>query len=202
VSKRRIGEALAAAIATTVCGLFVCSAALAQPADLLNSQRIEQTFGSYGIAVLESAAGIRVSNLYSTNGTRDVCRTFAVVRYPPIVEPAFAAEHAAILAGGSIGAAFAAAGWDVAKLHGYYGEVKAQGRAAELMSVQAGTRLAAHVYALDVIKDGARFRYATMVEIHHPEYLTVDDLRTIYGPLSENAADTADILALAAAKMR
>ena len=40
------------------------------------------------------------------------------------------------------------------------------------MRIAAGTPLAEHVYVLDVVKDGRAIEYATLVEIHHPDYLT------------------------------
>lgn len=191
--RRRLGAA-----AATI--WLAWGAAFSQPAELLNSQRIEQRFGSYGIAVLESDAVVRVSNLYSVDGGRQTCRTFAVVRYSTVVEPAFAREHARIVDGGSIGVVFAAAGWQVEKTHRLYGELPAAGRAAALMQVAEGTLLAAHVYSLAVVKDGARHHYATIAELHHPDYLSVDDLETIYGPAADDAA-AAELLAVAAAKM-
>ena len=199
-SKTRFGFLLRAG---GLIGLFLAAHAAGQPADLLNSQRIEQTFGSYGITVLESDAALRVSSLHSTEGDDQVCRTFAVVRYPPVVDPAFAAEHAAILAGGSIGAVFAAAGWRVEKTHAHYGQVAAQGRVAALMRIPPGADLAVHDYGFTVIKNEARYRYATIAEIHHPDYLQVDDLRTIYGPLERPSDREADeLVSIATAKMR
>ena len=150
--------------------------------ELLNSERIEQRFGSYGIEVLESGAAYRVSNLYSLEGAQKICRTFAVVRYPETVAPEFALEHQRILAGGSIGAVFSAAGWRVEKRHLYFGTLTATRRVAELMGIVAGTALATHVYVLDVVKDDHRFQYAAIVEIHHPDYLRAADLPAIYGP--------------------
>ena len=46
---------------------------------LLNSERIEQRFGSYGITVLEQSDLTRVSNLYTLEEERETCRTFAIV---------------------------------------------------------------------------------------------------------------------------
>jgi hypothetical protein len=151
--------------------------------ELLNSERIEQRFGSYGIAVLSSDAHVRVSNLYSTDSRTggETCRTFAVVRYPDAIDPALSAEHAEILRGGSIGAVFAARGWRVLKSHVGYDEIDASERLAALMHVPPGTRLARHAYVLDVEKEGRVLGYAALVEIHHPDYLRVADLRTIYG---------------------
>lgn len=149
---------------------------------LLNSERIEQTFGSYGIEVLESGARLRISNLYSGSGDTKVCRTFAVVLYRHEVDPRFAAEHAAILAGGSIGATFANRGWTVVKTHRYLGEVAAPARLAALMGRIGAERLAVDVYELDVVKNGVRLEYAAIAEVHHPDYLRLRDLERIYDP--------------------
>lgn len=158
----------------------------------LNSERIEQKFGSYGIAVLRSDARLRVANLFSTDtaGGRRTCRTFAVTRYPDEIAPSFAAEHREILAGGSIGAVFAGHGWRVTKTHLYYGLTGAAPRVAELMGVAPGTQLALDAYVLGIEKDGAAFEYAAIVEIHHPGYLGLADLGAIYGPPEPHGRET------------
>jgi len=194
---RRLGGARLLIIAAAA--LLSLGGVLAQPSarEPLNSERIEAAFGSYAVEVLESGAKYRVSNLYSGDAAHKICRTFAVVRYPPAVDPAFAEEHAAIVAGGSIGAVFAAAGWQVRKTHLFYGEVAATERLAQLMHVAPGTSLAEHAYVLDVAKDGRVLTYAALVEIHHPEYLSRSDLPAIYGPASSEGRETllAELLA-------
>jgi hypothetical protein len=154
--------------------------------ELLNSERIAQRFGNYGIDVLESDGRVRVSNLYSEQSGEKTCRTFAVVRYADTIAPAIAAEHAEIVAGGSIGAVFTAHGWRVAKKNLRYFVVEAPERVAGLMHIATGTRLAAHAYALDVQREGQPLAYALLVELHHPDYLGRDELEEIYG-----AADAA-----------
>jgi hypothetical protein len=149
--------------------------------ELLNSERIAAAFGSYGVEVLEQDDTVRVSNLYSGSGQEATCRTFAIVRYTSPVDPALSTEHATIVAGGSIGAVFAARGWEVRKTHLHYGERAAPVKLAALMKVEAGTTLAEHAYVLDVIKDGRVVEYAALVEIHHPAYLDAADLAQIYG---------------------
>jgi hypothetical protein len=151
--------------------------------ELLNSERIEAAFGSYGVEVLEQDDRVRVSNLFSLAGEERTCRTFAVVRYAPSMDPIVGSEHAAIVAGGSIGAVFSAQGWEVRKTHLSYSQREASPRLASLMRVAVGTPLAEHVYALDVVKDGRVVEYAALVEIHHPVYLDVKDLAEIYGPV-------------------
>jgi hypothetical protein len=167
----------------------------------LNSERIAQRFGSYGIAVIASDSRVRVSNLYSEDGGTRTCRTFAVVVYPVAVDPAIAAEHDEIARGGSIGAVFAAHGWQVVKANLRYFEVDAPERVASLMRIAAGTRLAAHAYELDVARDGRSIEYALLVEIHHPDYLRVEDLRSIYGAADETGheRELADLVATALA---
>jgi hypothetical protein len=179
---------------------LVVPAGTAQPTrEALNSERIAATFGNYGIEVLEQDAGVRVSNLYSASGEERTCRTFAVVRYGRI-DPRLGEEHAEIVAGGSIGAVFVAAGWEVRKSHLRYGEMRATPRLAALMRTVEGRPLATHIYALDVAKGGQTIEYATLVEIHHPDYLTREDLPAIYGPADESARSARSVAAFVAAQ--
>ena len=167
--------------------LLQASPSLGQAPDreLLNSERIEAAFGSYGVEALEQDDRVRVSNLFSLAGGERTCRTFAVVGYAPRMDPIVSSEHAAIVAGGSIGAVFSAQGWEVRKTHLSYSERPASPRLASLMRIPVGTPLAEHVYALDVVKDGRVVEYAALVEIHHPHYLDMNDLAEIYGSVDE-----------------
>jgi hypothetical protein len=169
------------------------------PRELLNSERIAAVFGNYGIEVLEQDEAVRVSNLYSEAGGERTCRTFAVVRYGG-VDAELRKEHAAIVAGGSIGAVLAGAGWEVRKTHLRYGSVEATPRLASLMHIAVGTPLAAHVYALDVAKAGRTLEYAALVEIHHPDYLRQSDLAEIYGSTDETLRPGLVATTLAAAE--
>jgi hypothetical protein len=169
-------------IAVIAAAITVVAAAQTAPRELLNSERIAASFGSYGVAVLEQSGAVRVSNLFSGTGEQRICRTFAIVRYAERIDPALNAEHAAIVAGGSIGAVFAAQGWEVRKTHLFYGQRAAGAQLASLMRIAVGTPLAEHAYVLDVVKDGRAIEYAALVEIHHPDYLAVADLAAIYGP--------------------
>jgi len=170
----------------------------------LNSERIAAKFGSYGVEVLAQTDELRVSNLYSSDAGTRTCRTFAIVSYPARIDPALAVPHAAIVAGGSIGAVFAAQGWEVRKTHLHYGELEASQLLAKLMGIEVGTRLAEHVYGLEVAKDGRVLEYAALVEIHHPDYLVLDNLAEIYGPsdlgLRRDLVDA--LLATAASRSR
>ncbi|RPI62591.1 MAG: hypothetical protein EHM50_03690 [Lysobacterales bacterium] len=171
--------------------------------ELLNSERIAAAFGSYGVEVLEQDAEVRVSNLFSTAGEEKTCRTFAIVRYASPIDPAISAAHAAIVAGGSIGAVLAAGGWEVRKSHLRYSERPATPKLASLMRISVGTPLAEHVYVLDAVKDGRAIEYAALVEIHHPDYLGLDDLPKIYGAVGERGTElVAQLRATAAERAR
>lgn len=174
--------------------------------ELLNSERIERAFGSYGVEVLEADRKVRVSNLYSVDASGRVCRTFAVVRYPRAPDKRLAPENAAITNGASIGATFAAAGWRVGKSHLYIGELPAGQRVATLMGIAEGTPLALDIYVLEVSKDGTEIEYAAIGELHHPDYLKPADLTVLYGaPSAGSRSDdrlVRDMLALVRERAR
>jgi hypothetical protein len=152
----------------------------------LNSERIERDFGSYGVEVLYSEPGRRVSSLYSTRGDKHTTRTYAVVELSGGNDDAYAREHATIESGASIGATFRDAGWLVSKRHLFIGEFEipaAYSDIGDLMQISLPQILATHVYVLQVSKDGRSFSYATITEIHHPDYLTASDLKKIYGEI-------------------
>jgi hypothetical protein len=185
--------------------VLVQAPSLGQPTapELLNSERIAAVFGDYGVEVLEQDADVRISNLYSTDSGERTCRTFAIVLYTAVIDPAIRAAHAEIVAGGSIGAVFAARGWEVRKTHLSYGERTATAELAALMRIDVGTRLAEHIYVLDVVKAGRAIEYAALVEIHHPDYLGFQHLAEIYGPTEEGRGDlVARLRATAAERVR
>lgn len=165
--------------------LAACSLAGCQPSEvgapLLNSERIEREFGSYGIEVVYADSGLRLSRLYSTHDGHRITRTFAIVGYAGSVPPVYAAEHRAILDGASIGATFRSAGWNVVKDNLLIDEVPAFAPLTEGMQTNAETLLALHAYELDISRNGERYAYAVIVEIHHPDYLDRADLYRIYG---------------------
>lgn len=166
-------------------GSLVGEAIAAGGPELLNSQRIERTFGGFGIEVLSADAELRVSNLYSTEEAGRICRTFAVVAFPAQLAPELAEPHSLVLAGRSIGETFEAAGWAIQKHHRYFGEiadVEALPRVAALMGLDTPANAAIHIYGFVVARSGRTVDYATIAEIHHPEYLALPDLAALYGP--------------------
>lgn len=151
---------------------------------LLNSERIELIFGNYGIDLLELNDRVRVSSLYSLDGGRKICRTFALVFFPPEVDPRIAAEQRAILSGGSIGAVFKEAGFTIEKENSYFGELPAdphRERLRKLMGEVGAGKLALHVYSMVLHRGGDSLAYATIAEVHHPAFLDREDLEAIYG---------------------
>ena len=174
------------------------SACEAEPA-LLNSERIEQQFGSCGIAVLPSEAGLRRSSVYSLRGQDQVCRTYAVVRFAERAEDRYRDEHAKVLAGNSIGAIFRSHGWDVHKQTLHIGKLALPDEAAaiaDLMRLENLDELALHVYQLLLVRDRQVFEYATIVETHHPAYLSENDLRELYEYDKANALSSASVTEL------
>jgi hypothetical protein len=131
------------------------SACVVEP-ELLNSERIKQRFGSYGIDVLQGSNGLRRASLHSIKNGTKVCRTYGVVRFDNVPTDVIGDEHAQILAGSSIGETFKANGWTIFKETRYVGElqVPAQSPAVlELMALHERDSLAMHAYRLLLKKD-------------------------------------------------
>lgn len=150
---------------------------------ILNSERIERQFGSYGIEVLASESGLRRSSLYSREGNNRTCRTYAIVRFTDDPHRNFGREHAKVLAGNSLGQVFKSNGWSIHKqtLHlGSFDLENSDSEIANLMQLTETRNLALHVYQLLLARDAQVFEYATIVEAHHPEYLSLNDLLEIY----------------------
>ncbi len=150
---------------------------------LLNSERIEQRFGSYGIDVLASEAGLRRSSLYSAGDGERICRTYAVVRFTEQPDTSYSPEHAHVLAGNSLGEVFKANGWAIHKQTLHIGSFDVAYSASEvglLMKLDGGSTLALHIYQLLLARGDQVFEYATIIEAHHPAYLSQADLLDIY----------------------
>ncbi len=174
----------------------------------LNSERIVRKFGNYNLEVLEQNDKIRVSNLYSMEPAGAVCRTFAVVGLTQDVHEDFAAEHAEILEGGSIGAVSRRNGWTVEKRHLYIGEMqigRQAVRVTSLMRIKPPATTAVHIYLLTISKHGESFDYAMIAEVHHPDYLTIGALWSLFGSEysgDNNRKDVRQILELVRGKFR
>ena len=150
---------------------------------LLNSERIEQRFGSYGIDVLASEAGLRRSSLYSAGNGERICRTYAVVRFTDQPDTSYSPEHAHVLAGNSLGEVFKANGWAIHKQTLHIGSFEVGQSTSEiglLMTLAGSDTLALHIYQLLLARGDQVFEYATITEAHHPAYLSPADLLDIY----------------------
>lgn len=161
-------------------------AACAGSSSGLNSDRIERIFGSYGVEIIEQRGDRRVTSLHSGEGGDRITRTYAVVEFLGSPRAAYAREHERIIDGASIGRTFRDAGWTVRKQHLFIGELEipeSYTTIGELMRLRLPETLATHQYLFVISKDGRSFNYATITEIHHPAYLSADDLRTLYGEI-------------------
>lgn len=169
-------------------GLLVATAiaACAGSGQGLNSDRIRQAFGSYGVDIIYADDERRISNLYSEESGKRVMRTYAVVNFQGRPPAALAREHAEILRGASIGSTFRRAGWTIEKHHTYIGAFEVPESytlVAEGMQISLPRELATHSYLFVVSRDDRSYTYATITEVHHPDFLSGDDLQEIYGEI-------------------
>ena len=165
----------------------------------LNSERIEKRFGSYGIEVLASEAGLRRSSLFSFDGDTSTCRTYAVVQFVEQLDERYNDAHSKVLAGRSIGATFREDGWDVRKRTLYIGTVRLpeiRTPVGELMRLTGAHDIALHVYQLVLARAETELEYATILEAHHPEYLSAENLREIFADAASASLPTGDLAQL------
>ena len=149
----------------------------------LNSERIEKRFGSYGIEVLASEAGLRRTSLFSYDGDTATCRTYAVVEFVEQLDERYNDAHEKVLSGNSIGATFREDGWGIRKKSLYIGSIPladSSSDLAHLMRLSGAYDLALHIYQLVLVRDDIALEYATIMEAHHPEYLAESDLLDVF----------------------
>ena|SRR5688572_17519327 len=151
---------------------------------LLNSERIEQKFGSYGVRVLESTSpGQRISCLYSTHDSKQICRTVAVTNFEDQLDPSLMEGHRLIVEEDqSIGATFKRLGWALTKENLYLGQIDPKAPCLfDFMGNIAPQPLAIHVYKLSLSKEEKKnLPYAIIAEIHHSDYLSTTDLKALF----------------------
>ncbi|MGB5740034.1 MAG: hypothetical protein WBM54_11840 [Woeseia sp.] len=183
-------------IALVAIAMSALLAACAAQQQLLNSERIEARYGSYAVRVLQQDERIRVSSLESFSRGHAVTRTLAITQFAEPA-PALADIAARIRAGASIGSTFRKAGFQIEKPPVYIGTIEIPADAsvvAQLMGIELPASLAMHAYQFDVSRHGERYRFATITELHHPDYLQEEQLRENYGvPETSNAAEAARI---------
>ena len=189
---------------TTGVLVFLAIAGCSTTETMLNSERIEKQFGSFGIDLIASDGSKRIANLYSMEGGRRVCRTWATVQFPDDIDTRVPSVHALILDGQPMGAVFKAHGWRISKRNLQIGSrplARSDDRMARLMRIHEGTTVAYHTYVFSVSKGGTALDYAVITEIHHPDYLSRRDLEEIYGEVAETAADVQLTLGTEAARV-
>ncbi len=163
---------------------------------LLNSERIQMKYGSYGVDILHSDSTTRITSLYSEDGNRRITRTYAVVLYPAVIESAILQEHYMILRGGSIGQVFKDMGWIIDKQSIYFGLLPPSEQFDSIYEMMGGinpTGLALYMYMFAVEKDGLSYDYATIAEVYHPDYLNIDDINIIYAAVREGAIAATEV---------
>jgi hypothetical protein len=155
----------------------VLSACHATPAPL-NSERIAQRYGNFGIEILYAGDLHRTTSLYSESNAGITMRTLARVEFTAADNPNVATEHELILDGGSIGAVFKEAGWTINKVSPQYCLLQADFESLpelQRMEILLPANLATHTYVFRVQKEALSIDYATITEIHHPDYLQAED---------------------------
>jgi hypothetical protein len=110
-------------------------------------------------------------------------RTLALVEFSAADVAEIAVEHRRILAGGSIGAVFKEAGWTIDKISSHYCWSNSSLQSMpdlQRMNIPFPATLATHTYVFNVQKEASSINYATITEIHHPDYLQAADLTNEY----------------------
>jgi len=153
---------------------------------MLNSDRIEYFFGSYGTEPLETHSNmqkkVRVTNLYSTHKNQKVMRTLAVVDFVNPIPPPLALAHQKIQNGESIGIALRNDNWTISKESIYFGEVSLKPNTLQLMAENNITTAAIYTYKLRVKSNTHpnAIDYCKITEIYSPQYLTSAWLKALY----------------------
>ena len=152
--------------------LFPLSLAWGEVTPTLNSDAIKATFGSYGVEVIDQAAGTRVANLYSGQGADKVCRTLAVTEFTQPIDESLLESHKKIVAGASIGATLRAAGFTINKKLLIKTEVPANEAFVALANgtTTVSTSLFTKVYALFAETSDSSIPYAVIAEAYHPAH--------------------------------
>jgi len=145
----------------------------------LNSERIAERYGSFGIEILQSGDDRRLSSLYSVSEGKKTMRTLALVDFRAANDSNIVQEHERILAGESIGAVFKESGWTIDKISSHYCQTQLDFNSLpELlrMEIELPATLATRRYTFRVRKGAVTIDYANITEIYHPDYLQAADL--------------------------
>ncbi len=167
---------------------------------LLNSERIEQKFGSYGIDIVQSDNQSRVSFLYSLdpnnkNKNKKNYHTLAIVKFKETRQVSII--HERILNGGSIGKSFKKEGWEIDKTNHQMMVISNPDKLLfkSWLPQISNENLALHFYELNVKTENYYYLYAEILEIHHPKYLGFSDITEIYS-LDEETQNNEKLLSM------
>ncbi len=165
---------------------------------LLNSERIEQKFGSYGIDIVQSDNQSRVSFLYSLdpdNKNKKNYHTLAIVKFKETRKVSII--HEKILNGDSIGKSFKKEGWEIDKTNHQMMVISNPDKLLfkSWLPKISDEKLALHYYELNVKTENYYYLYAKILEIHHPEYLGLNDLTEVYN-LDEETQNNEKLLSM------
>jgi len=129
----------------------------------------------------------------------DTCRTYAVVQFADADIAEIEQAHQDVLAGQSIGTTFKDSGWNIRKdtLHiGKLPMTDSQYQIGQLMRLDQGIDLAVHIYRMTLEKSDLSIQYATIVEIHHPDYMTEAALLELYAVDAGQQISSSDLTRL------
>mgnify|MGYP001203480652 FL=1 len=165
---------------------------------LLNSERIEQKFGSYGIDIVQSDNQSRVSFLYSLdpdNKNKKNYHTLAIVKFKETRKVSII--HEKILNGDSIGKSFKKEGWEIDKTNHQMMVISNPDKLLfkSWLPQISDEKLALHFYELNVKTENYHYLYAEILEIHHPKYLGFNDLTEVYN-LDEETQNNEKLLSM------
>lgn len=152
----------------------------------LNSDLIERRYGSYGVEIRDADGEHRVASLYSGSAGNEITRTYAVTEFLAPERAEYRAEHGRVIAGASIGSSFRSAGWEIRKQSLFIGELEvpeSYSTIARLMNIELPETLAVHEYLFIVSREERSWSYAKIIEVHHPDFLGVADLKAYYGEI-------------------
>lgn len=188
----KIRSLLFLVVLTALCNFnLACVTPAAPPVatPMLNSERIKQKFGSYGVKVIDSgSSSLRISSLYSTEHDAQVSRTLAITIFASPMDDALLEGHKLIINGGSIGSTFKDLGWALSKENLAIESIEPNQCLLKFMNLTKSQPLALHVYKLFLSKgEHAKLPYAVIAEIHHPDYLSLAEVKQIYGNVSKHA---------------
>lgn len=150
-------------------------------AGLLNSERIEEKFGSFGGALLvqNPAQDYRLANLYSLEENHRISRTIALTQFNKTMPQKLKAAHKEILDGASIGKTLRNYGFEIRKDILYKGEQKEMPlKILRLMNTNE-TIFASIIYNLYAQAEGVLYEYCTIAEVYAPQFLGLDELNHI-----------------------